>query len=667
MALNLGELVAYLKVDDSSFRSTLSSAPSLANAAGAKMGSELGSSATGGFGKNFALAGVLAGVTSAATTFVMGQFGQIASAAVTASDATSKFKQTLDFAGFDTSAIDAATAATQNYADVTVYDLATIQNTTAQLAANGIKDYTGLTEAAGNLNAVAGGNAETFKSVGMVLTQTAGAGKLTTENWNQLANAIPGASGMLQEALLKNGAFTGNFRDAMAQGQITSEEFNAALMELGSEPVAVEAAKSTSTFEGAIGNLQANVVGTLTKMLDDMKPMLTDAIGFISDFFSQAADTVTGFFTWFSDNSSWLIPVIAGIGTAILLTAGYIQYLGIAAAIAAAGGLPAIIAATWAWTAALLANPVTWIILGIAALIAVIVALAMNWDSVTTWISETWNGFVTWISESLSGLASWWNETWSAISQFAQDVWNTLVSWFNTAIQVLIDLFLNWTLLGIIIKNWDAISKAFTNAWNAISKWFSGAISAFQSGWNSAWSAIGSFFTTIWNGMWTGIQSWWTTVSNWFVSLPKVLGDFFVGAGKWLYDSGRAIIEGLWNGISSLASKIGEWFLDLLPSWIVEPFKHALGIKSPSKVFHEFGQQTVQGYLNGITSMKGSIGNILSKTVTAPSVSSAVVGMANGGAIAGTKVINYYAAENQSLSAEEALFAALSSPRVRVA
>ncbi len=28
----------------------------------------------------------------------------------------------------------------------------------------------------------------------MVMTQTAGAGKLTTENWNQLADAIPGRS-----------------------------------------------------------------------------------------------------------------------------------------------------------------------------------------------------------------------------------------------------------------------------------------------------------------------------------------------------------------------------------------------------------------------------------------------------------------------------------------
>ncbi len=95
----------------------------------------------------------------------------------------------MDFAGLDTSAIDAASKAAKDYADQTVFDLPTIQNTIAQLASNGVKDYTGLTKAAGNLNAVAGGNADTFKSVAMVMTQTAGAGKLTTENWNQMADA----------------------------------------------------------------------------------------------------------------------------------------------------------------------------------------------------------------------------------------------------------------------------------------------------------------------------------------------------------------------------------------------------------------------------------------------------------------------------------------------
>ena len=145
----------------------------------------------------------------------------------------------------------------KDYADKTVYGLGDIQNITAQLASNNVANYDKLAEAAGNLNAVAGGNAETFKSVGMVLTQTAGQGKLTTENWNQLSDAIAGASGPLQEQMLKNGAYTGNFRDAMQKGEITAEEFNQAIMQLGMTDVAKEAATSSQTIEGAWGNLQA--------------------------------------------------------------------------------------------------------------------------------------------------------------------------------------------------------------------------------------------------------------------------------------------------------------------------------------------------------------------------------------------------------------------------
>lgn len=150
-----------------------------------------------------------------------------------ASDAMDKFRSTMQLGGFGEDEIKKTSDQVMDYANKTVYGLDDIANTTAQLAANGIKDYMGLTEAAGNLNAQAGGNAETFKSVAMMLTQTAGAGKLTTENWNQLADAIPGASGVLQKAMKDAGAYTGDFRDAMANGEITAEEFSDALMKLG--------------------------------------------------------------------------------------------------------------------------------------------------------------------------------------------------------------------------------------------------------------------------------------------------------------------------------------------------------------------------------------------------------------------------------------------------
>ena len=106
------------------------------------------------------------------TSRLLGNIGAFAGEAVKASDATDKFKQTLGFAGLDTKNIDAVTKSVRAYADQTVYDLSDVQNTTAQLAANGIKDYESLTQAAGNLNAIAGGNKVTFKSVAMTMTQT---------------------------------------------------------------------------------------------------------------------------------------------------------------------------------------------------------------------------------------------------------------------------------------------------------------------------------------------------------------------------------------------------------------------------------------------------------------------------------------------------------------
>lgn len=228
---------------------------------------------------------------------------------VNMSDSTDKFMNTMSFAGIDTKAVQAAAKETRKYADDTVYGLDDIQNTTAQLAANGIGNYMELTEAAGNLNAVAGGNADSFKSVAMMLTQTAGAGKLTTENWNQLADAIPGASGKLQEALLKNGAYTGNFRDAMSKGEITADEFNKALMDLGMTDVAKQAATSTSTIEGAMGNLEAAVTGGLTDAFNLFKPAVTGGINAAATAVTNLAQNGTQglqtFFTQVKDTGAF--------------------------------------------------------------------------------------------------------------------------------------------------------------------------------------------------------------------------------------------------------------------------------------------------------------------------------------------------------------------------
>lgn len=88
----------------------------------------------------------------------------------------------------------------------------------------------------------------------------------------------------------------------------------------------------------------------------------------------------------------------------------------------------------------------------------------------------------------------------------------------------------------------------------------------------------------------------------------NALGD----TSKVLYDPGKNMIQGLLEGAGSILSKVGEFFLHKLPDWMRDPFKKALGIHSPSTVFAGYGENIVQGLVNGIGGSRGKIGRAIS-------------------------------------------------------
>lgn len=93
------------------------------------------------------------------------------------------------------------------------------------------------------------------------------------------------------------------------------------------------------------------------------------------------------------------------------------------------------------------------------------------------------------------------------------------------------------------------------------------------------------------------------TVMGWKDSLVGALS----GAGSWLVDAGRNVVQGFIDGIQSLAGTIGSAFLDMVPGWIKGPFMKALGIASPSKVFAEYGRNIGEGLIVGVGSMEGAV------------------------------------------------------------
>tara|TARA_R110002020_G_scaffold369336_4_gene581193 strand:+ start:1658 stop:4567 length:2910 start_codon:yes stop_codon:yes gene_type:complete len=78
-------------------------------------------------------------------------------------------------------------------------------------------------------------------------------------------------------------------------------------------------------------------------------------------------------------------------------------------------------------------------------------------------------------------------------------------------------------------------------------------------------------------------------------AVPDQIKDLFKAAPKLLVQAGKDIVRGLMDGAGSLLPKLGQFFLDELPSFMVEPFKRALGIESPSKLFAGFGKDIISG------------------------------------------------------------------------
>jgi TP901 family phage tail tape measure protein len=128
-------------------------------------------------------------------------------------------------------------------------------------------------------------------------------------------------------------------------------------------------------------------------------------------------------------------------------------------------------AATWLLNTALLANPITWVVLGVIALIAAIVVLIKYWDQI---YSTVVNFFTTLRSKlrqapdwllALCGpillLIKYWDEFWWSMNFVLKKIWSA-ISWVFSRIHGLVQDVPDWLLLTmgpllLIIKHWDDI------------------------------------------------------------------------------------------------------------------------------------------------------------------------------------------------------------------
>lgn len=640
------------------------------------VGQKAGDTAGGGFSRGFsAKLGVISGVASSIATKVIGVFSGLSGQILDASDSTQKFAQTLDFAGVGADQIKKLTTSTQEYANKTVYGIDDIRNTTAQLAANGVPNYDKLAEAAGNLNAVAGGNSETFKSVAMMLTQTAGAGKLTTENWNQLADAIPGASGKLQEAMLKNGAYTGNFRDAMANGEITSQEFNDALMQLGMNDGAIKAAESTQTFEGAFGNLEATIVDGAANIVNTVKPYITGAVTALGDGIGKAMQWVNDFMGALMKTegvqtfANGVKSIAGAVGSVVGPFAGVIgSLLGFTGGAYSAGGAAQQLSNMLGFVGGILQSVGTFVQQNADWMQALAIAVMAGYGAFQLFsIIQTVVGFVKAFSvaETAATAAQWLlNAAMSAnpimILVVAIAALVAGIVWFCTQTETGRQLWADFT--GFLQATWQNITDFFQATWQNITQWFSNAAANIQNGWNALtafigsipgriqafFAGIGQWFANKFNEVRNGIANGFDSAVSFIASIPGRILSALGNLGGLLWNAGASIMQGFLDGLKSIWHNITS-FVGNIAGWIADhkgplPYDRRLLIPAGEAIMGGFRKSLNAGWRQVQADIMGmNVG--LSNGFAAPGYVYGGSGMdytPNTGSVSNVHITNYY-------------------------
>jgi hypothetical protein len=179
------------------------------------------------------------------------------------------------------------------------------------------------------------------------------------------------------------------------------------------------------------------------------------------------------------------------------------------------------------------------------------------------------------------------------------------------------------TVVGLIRKHWGTIGPILAQVANVI-KIILGQI-----------NNIIRLFTAILKGDWSGAWNAVKDIARNALKLVKELivlwKDIILEAAKHL---GAAIWQGIKAGLAAGEKELKAAVVGLFHK-VIDWVKDALGISSPSAVFHEIGVNMIKGMMNGIGSMGGYLKNAVLKL--AKSIPSKIIGavMPGGGSGSG--------------------------------
>lgn len=272
-----------------------------------------------------------------------------------------------------------------------------------------------------------------------------------------------------------------------------------------------------------------------------------------------------------------------------------------------------------------------------SALLLLIEGLALKVEDFTAWIDRLTDSFRAW-GDLLSGSGETWGQIWEDIQTRVGD-----------AVQNIRDFI-------------DRLVENVTGAWNRF------------------WEGLNINVGEAWENIKEAVSGGADDVVQWIKELPARIGRAVTGFGSVLWNAGVQLIQGFINGIGSMFDNVRNILGDLtsrLFSWKGPPAKDKVLLYDAGRLViggfidglesqYENVRQSLQGLTREISGVELDIdtsGAELHDSRTSAALAAAVEANIDPEG-PNVKVLNYYAAPNQSLSAEEELFGAANRSRM---
>ncbi|MGH3745813.1 MAG: phage tail tape measure protein [Micromonosporaceae bacterium] len=151
-------------------------------------------------------------------------------------------------------------------------------------------------------------------------------------------------------------------------------------------------------------------------------------------------------------------------------------------------------------------------------------------------------------------------KNWDKISAVTKRVWNAVVGFLKSVwngIKNTVGSVWNW-ITSKISGAWNGIKNAVASAVNWVRSRISAGWSAVRSGASSAWNAVVRVVSSAWNQARSAVSRGISNVISFVRRLPGRIRSAIGNLGRLLWNAGRNVIQGLINGISSMIGRVGS-------------------------------------------------------------------------------------------------------------